>query len=87
MGLPCLLMAPNRRRPPLEYSLGFSPISGKGGVEIAIHEMGHSAFGLADEYAYDSGNVYAGSEPGQPDITASNGMIPVIDSVLRPPER
>src|SRR5436305_1316730 len=53
------------------YSLGFSPISGKGGVEISIHEMGHSAFGLADEYAYDSGNVYPGVEPGQPDITAN----------------
>jgi hypothetical protein len=53
------------------YSLGFSPISGKGGVEISIHEMGHSAFGLADEYPYDSGNVYSGPEPGQPDITAN----------------
>jgi hypothetical protein len=53
------------------YSLGFSPISGKGGVEISIHEMGHSAFGLADEYAYGSGNVYSGPEPGQPDITAN----------------
>jgi hypothetical protein len=53
------------------YSLGFSPISGKGGVEIAIHEMGHSAFGLADEYAYDDGNVYSGPEPFQPDITAN----------------
>jgi hypothetical protein len=53
------------------YSLGFSPISGKGGVEISIHEMGHSAFGLADEYAYGSGNVYSGAEPGQPDITAN----------------
>lgn len=53
------------------YSLGFSPITGKGGVEIAIHEIGHSAFGLADEYPYDSGNVYAGIEPYQPNITAN----------------
>src|SRR5437773_989108 len=29
-------------------SLGFSPITGKGGIEIPIHEMGHSAFGLGD---------------------------------------
>ena len=36
------------------YSLGFSPITGKGGVEIAIHEMGHSAFGLGDEYPYEA---------------------------------
>ncbi len=51
------------------YSLGFSPITGKGGVEIAIHELGHSAFGLADEYPYDNGNMYNGVEPGQPNIT------------------
>ena len=53
------------------YSLGFSPITGKGGVEIAIHEMGHSAFQLADEYAYGQGNNYTGSEPFKPNITAN----------------
>ena len=51
------------------YSLGLSPVTGLGGVEIAIHELGHSAFGLADEYPYDSGNTYNGVEPGQPNIT------------------
>lgn len=51
------------------YSLGFSPVTGQGGVEIAIHELGHSAFGLADEYPYDSGNTYGGIEPSQPNIT------------------
>lgn len=51
------------------YSLGFSPVTGQGGVEIAIHELGHSAFGLADEYPYDSGDTYGGSEPSQPNIT------------------
>ncbi len=51
-------------------SLGFSPITGKGGVEIAIHEMGHSAFGLGDEYPYDGNQqTYSGPEPGYPDVT------------------
>ena len=46
---------------------------------IAIHEMGHSAFGLADEYEYWAGcgidttqNVYTGPEPMQPNITAES---------------
>jgi IgA Peptidase M64/von Willebrand factor type A domain len=52
-------------------SLGFSPITGKGGIEIPIHEMGHAAFQLADEYAYGSGNTYTGGEPASPDITAN----------------
>lgn len=65
-----------------------SPVSGGSGgavatfsrassaVEIAIHEMGHTAFGLADEYEYYSGcasdnghNKHSGSEPSQPNIT------------------
>ncbi len=32
-----------------------------GALEIAIHELGHTAFGLADEYDYWAG----GNEPGQ----------------------
>jgi IgA peptidase M64 len=49
-----------------------------GAVEIALHEMGHSAFGFADEYEYyagcanDSGhNNHSGSEPSQPNITTN----------------
>lgn len=44
---------------------------------IAIHEMGHSHFGLADEYANwgDCGDpehaVYTGSDPGEPNVTAT----------------
>ena len=34
--------------------------------EIALHEMGHTAFGFADEY-----ESYAGREPTQPNITAN----------------
>lgn len=48
-----------------------------GAAEIAMHEMGHTAFGFADEYEYYSGcfsgetghNVYAGGEPVQPNVT------------------
>ncbi|KEO61562.1 M64 family metallopeptidase [Thioclava indica] len=53
------------------YSLGFSPITGKGGVEIAIHELGHAGFQLADEYDYDSVGTYGGSEPARVNITAN----------------
>lgn len=35
-------------------------------AEIAIHEMGHSAFGLADEY---EGSNVAGAEPTEPNVT------------------
>jgi IgA Peptidase M64 len=49
-------------------------------VEIALHEMGHTAFGFADEYEYYAGcgvdapgthDRYTGAEPGQPNITAT----------------
>jgi len=47
-----------------------------GAFEIALHEMGHSHFGLADEYASlrDCRELdhaqYAGSEPAEPNVTA-----------------
>lgn len=37
-------------------------------AQIAIHEMGHSAFGLADEYGGDGSGTPAG-EPPQPNVT------------------
>ena len=48
-----------------------------GAAEIAMHEMGHTAFGFADEYEYYAGcgsgetghNVYAGGEPVEPNVT------------------
>jgi hypothetical protein len=46
-----------------------------GATEIAIHEMGHSAFGLADEYAYYAGGAETGrdfhpaTEPTEPNVT------------------
>lgn len=54
-----------------------------GGWEgIALHEMGHAAFGLADEYEYWSGctsgetmqNNYFGGEPAQPNVTISTNI-------------
>jgi IgA Peptidase M64 len=46
-------------------------------LEIAIHELGHSAFNLADEYEYFAGcasgeaghDTYTGAEPGEPNVT------------------
>lgn len=47
-----------------------------GAMEIAIHEMGHSAFNLADEYEYWAGcgvdidrNVHPPGEPFEPNVT------------------
>ncbi len=46
-----------------------------GATEIAIHEAGHTAFGLADEYPYYAGGNETGhdhhpaGEPGEPNVT------------------
>jgi hypothetical protein len=48
-------------------------------VEIALHEMGHTAFGFADEYEYLQGcasgetghDRYAGGEPVEPNVTSN----------------
>jgi hypothetical protein len=38
-------------------------------AEIGIHELGHSAFGLADEYG-DITNSWTGGEPPEPNVTS-----------------
>jgi hypothetical protein len=49
-----------------------------GATEIAIHEMGHTAYGLADEYAYYAGGNETGhdhhpaGEPGEPNVTTNS---------------
>src|SRR5262245_213410 len=49
-----------------------------GATEIAIHEMGHTAFGLADEYAYYAGGNETGhdhhpaGEPAEPNVTTNS---------------
>jgi hypothetical protein len=40
------------------------------GTEVAVHEMAHSMFNLADEYGGDSGE-YPGGEPSEPNVTAN----------------
>ncbi len=55
-------------------SIGTYSLAG-GATEIAIHEMGHTAFGLADEYPYYAGGAETGhdhhpaGEPSQPNVT------------------
>ena len=55
-----------------------------GADEIGLHETGHTAFGLADEYEYMAScsvdppgthDNYAGSEPGQPNISKDYNAI------------
>lgn len=43
--------------------------SGSDWKEVAIHELGHSAFGLADEYDYGGPDTFADGEPGEPNVT------------------
>ena len=49
-----------------------------GATEIAIHEAGHTAFGLADEYAYWAGGAETGrdhhpaGEPSEPNVTTNS---------------
>ena len=51
--------------------------SPRGATEIAIHEMGHTAFGLADEYPYYAGGNETGhdhhpaGEPSEPNVTTN----------------
>ncbi len=40
--------------------------------QIAIHELGHSVGGLADEY-WTAGTTYTGGEPREPNVTKSSG--------------
>ena len=57
-------------------SVGTYSLAG-GATEIAIHEMGHTAFDLADEYPYYAGGNETGhdhhpaGEPGEPNVTTN----------------
>jgi hypothetical protein len=55
-----------------------------GAAEIALHEMGHTAFSFADEYEYYAGcgvdppgshDQYTGGEPGQPNVTINTNRV------------
>ena len=39
---------------------------------VATHELGHSIFGLADEYQYNDNSTYTGSEPNRPNVSTYN---------------
>ena len=58
-------------------SVGTYSLAG-GATEIAIHEMGHTAFGLADEYPYYAGGNETGhdhhpaGEPSEPNVTVAS---------------
>ena len=55
-------------------SVGTYSLAG-GATEIAIHEIGHTAYGLADEYPYYAGGAETGhdhhpaTEPTEPNVT------------------
>jgi len=38
-------------------------------TDVFVHELGHSLFGLADEYEYDGEGTYTGNEPGSINVT------------------
>lgn len=46
--------------------------SGADWREVAIHELGHSAFGLADEYDYGGPDTFEAGEPGEPNVTTDS---------------
>ena len=58
-------------------SVGTYSLAG-GATEIAIHELGHTAYGLADEYPYYAGGAETGhdhhpaGEPSQPNVTTNS---------------
>lgn len=59
-------------------------------AEIGLHEMGHTAFDLADEYEYYAGcgsgeaghDNYGGGEPGQPNVTKNTDVNTIKWSAL-----
>ncbi len=58
--------------------------------DVALHEMGHSLFGLADEYDYYQGcssgetdrDNYTGGEPSEPNVTANTNAATLKWSAL-----
>lgn len=61
----------------------------EGWPSAAVHELGHSAFGLADEYEFYSDctteeghDVHVGLEPIEPNVTAFFGLPPGVPPTL-----
>lgn len=45
--------------------------------EVAIHELGHSAFGLGDEYDYGGPARWSSDEPAEPNVSAVGDPVQV----------
>ncbi len=53
-------------------SIGWTTTGGSDWRDVAIHEIGHSAFALADEYDYDGDDTFTGTEPAARNVTAES---------------
>ncbi len=51
-------------------AVGWFSNGGADWPDVAIHEMGHSAFGLADEYDYGQSDNWSGGEPVEANVSA-----------------
>ena len=49
--------------------VGWFSTGGSDWRDVAIHEMGHSAFHLADEYDYGRSDHWVGAEPTEPNVS------------------
>jgi hypothetical protein len=60
--------------PDRTFATGLGTNPGEEWTDIALHEFGHAAFGLADEYPVGKGDSAPGGEPGKPNITAATTL-------------
>lgn len=56
------------------FATGLGAGSGESWTDIALHEFGHAAFSLADEYPYGEGNNAPAVEPFKPNITMQTSL-------------
>ena len=56
------------------FATGLGASAGESWTDIALHEFGHAAFNLADEYPYGKGNNAPAGEPFKPNITAATSL-------------
>ncbi len=63
-------------------SVGWTSNSSADWREIFIHELGHSAFGLADEYDYGGPDSFDDGEPAEPNVTIDSNPATVKWSSL-----
>lgn len=63
-------------------TVGWTSNSSSDWRDVFVHELGHSAFGLADEYEPADGDTYTGGEPGQPNVSTESDPSAVKWSAL-----